>query len=213
MFLFEDQAEGKRRGSQVLPEDGDVPGAAELGAEAVRSGQRPPGRERVRLGSQSCVRVSPSSSWRGQVHLRRTEPQSLLLSRQHVEHVGLLKARLKACSLFCPVSLSLTLSLALRKRSSSWKVSACFFVFRLQLTSLLMTLMSRQQGGQVLAVQTSTCVIVSSLRLLSLPVATLTLVFPCRAALAGGHVRAVAPETEGGFPLQRRLLQLFQANV
>lgn len=53
-----DQAEGERHGTEVLPEGGAVPGRAELGAEAVCSGPRPAGGQRVRLGSQSCVRVS-----------------------------------------------------------------------------------------------------------------------------------------------------------
>lgn len=53
-----DQAEGERHGAEVLPESGAVSGGAELGAEAVHSGPRPAGGQRVRLGSQSCVRVS-----------------------------------------------------------------------------------------------------------------------------------------------------------
>lgn len=53
-----DQAEGERHGAEVLPEGGAVSGGAELGAEAVRAGPRPAGGQRVRLGSQSRVRVS-----------------------------------------------------------------------------------------------------------------------------------------------------------
>lgn len=53
-----DQTGGERHGPQVLPEGSQVPGGAELGAEAVCPGQGPPGWERLRLGSQGCIGVS-----------------------------------------------------------------------------------------------------------------------------------------------------------
>lgn len=58
LFTLVDQAEGERRGSQVLSESSEVPGGAELGGEAVRPGQGRPGRQCLRLGSQGRVRVS-----------------------------------------------------------------------------------------------------------------------------------------------------------
>lgn len=42
-----DQTAGERHGSEVLPEGGEGSRWAELGAEAVRSGEGRPGRERV----------------------------------------------------------------------------------------------------------------------------------------------------------------------
>lgn len=53
-----DQAEREWHGPEILSEGGEVSRGAELGAKTVHFGQRPPGWQRFRLGSQSCVRVS-----------------------------------------------------------------------------------------------------------------------------------------------------------
>lgn len=53
-----DQTEREWHGPEILSEGGEVSRGAELGAKTVHFGQRPPGRQRFRLGSQSCVRVS-----------------------------------------------------------------------------------------------------------------------------------------------------------